>query len=345
MTVLGANPRTQALSRALDFLLARQSASGELPVALWSAAEPRAAVPDATIFATALAVPALSAVDDPRAAALARGGARFLAGERLPGGVWRFWPRSHPRHCEIPPDLDDTCCAGAVVSRLGLARAARPEWLLAQRGDDGRFLTWMFPRSWRPLGAFLGLLGERRFRSARHRFWLDTEARRDDVDAGVNANVLLLLGDRPETAAAARWLVDLVARGAEEGSDKWHARSWSVRYLVARAAAAGVGSLTPALTPLADRIAAEAAGIAADGDAVDLALAAATAARCRQSSAPSPSPEAIRVLVDALLERQRADGSWPEGAVWFGGPRRTVAWGSAELTTVFAVEALALRER
>ncbi|MEZ5312224.1 MAG: hypothetical protein R2862_00545 [Thermoanaerobaculia bacterium] len=51
----------------------------------------------------------------------------------------------------------------------------------------------------------------------------------------------------------------------------------------------------------------------------------------------------MRALGDRLVAKKDADGGFERCPVWYGGPRRTVNWGSREVTTLFALEALLLR--
>ncbi|MEO7795159.1 MAG: hypothetical protein ABIV06_10335, partial [Thermoanaerobaculia bacterium] len=324
----------ESRSRALAWLAARIPAgnrSGAFPVEMRAERDAGAAASDATVFATALALPALAAARDDRAEALVAAGRAFLLRERLAGGLWRFWPRAHPRHGDLPADLDDSCCAGAILAAAGMAKAPAIALLAAQRDAQGRFRTWCVPRREMPLSVRIALRGMRAFSRPEHPFWSASEAEPGDVDAGVNANVLWLIGDRPETESAARWLVDLVARGAEAGADRWHGRSWSVRYFIARAAAAGTASLSPAASHLARRVEGAASQLATGGraggpdeaidaieavgalDAVDLALAVCVGSRSGADA------EAVRALAARLIELQAADGSWPSAPLWFGG--------------------------
>jgi len=328
-------PDSAALSRALEAALARvaagQRSDGELPVELRRVGEP-AAVADRTVFATALLLPALAHARSERAAAILARGRGYLAGEVGWGGLVRFWPRGHPRRATLPADLDDSAAVAVALA----PRPSRPlaRLVLARRGADGRFPTWLVPRSVLDVLRQPQLAGALPFRHPRHPFWTGTEARLDDADAGAQAQALLLLGARPETTAAARWLAGVVAAGEEERSDRWH-RAWGVRWLVARAAAAGIPALAPARATLARRIETEAAALARDGEAVDVALALLAAAAI---AAPGP---ARAPLAARLLAEQDGSGGWPRSPLWFGGPRRVVDWGSGEATTALAAGALA----
>lgn len=214
---------SNSLSRALDAALARvgagQRPDGELPVELRRVGEAGGAA-DRTVFATAMLLPALAHARGERAAAILARGRGFLAGQVGPGGLVRFWPNGHPRHAGIPPDLDDSAAVAVALAPDSSRRLAR--LVLARRGADGRFPTWLVPRSLFDLLRHPELAGALAFRAPRHPFWAGTEARPDDADAGAQAQALLLLGARPETTAAARWLAGVVEAGEEERRDRWH---------------------------------------------------------------------------------------------------------------------------
>jgi len=323
-----------ALAAAAERLAAEQRADGEIPVSLRRAGEAGEGAVDRTIFATALALPfldALAASGAARAAPLPAAARRFLAGERGASGLLRFWPRDHPRGRALPPDLDDTAAAARALAPRRPERLAR--LLAAQRDPEGRLYTWLLPRSAAQLVRFPELAGALPLLAARHPFWRQSEARPGDVDAGANAQALAWLGDRPELAPAATWLAELVRTGREEEADRWH-RLWGVRWLIALAAGRAP-SLGAAARALAARVGDEAGELARAGAAADVALALATGAAV---GAPAPARAA---LAARLLAEQDAGGGWPRAALWFGGPRRTVEWGSAALSTALAAGALA----
>lgn len=325
---------TGALTSAVARLAAEQRPDGEVPVTVRRLGEPGDGRSDRTLFATALALPFLEALATggaPGADQLAVGARRFLARERGRRDLARFWPRTHPRGLALPADLDDTA---AVARALGAHRRARlARLLLDQRDERGRLFTWLLPRSVGTLVRFPELLPSVPMLSGRHPFWVRSEARPDDVDAGANAQALAWLGDRRELTAVSAWLVELTRTASEGEADRWH-RRWGVRWLIALAAGRSA-SLAAAVRPLASRVADEAGELARGGEAADVALALATGA------ALGASAPARATLVDRLLAEQDERGGWPRAGLWFGGPRRTVDWGSAALTTALAAGALA----
>lgn len=326
-----------ALARALGFLEAAQLPGGEFRV-LTSLRRDMAddGIPDPSVFPTAMIAHCLSST--PEADAMRGRALDFLLAERDRHGLWRHWTRAHPYCRQLPPDLDDSACVSAALAQAGRAGGSDPALLLANRDRHGRFLTWIVPGArWRGRLHARAAWPQLAHLATLVMFFRKTSAAPSDVDAGVNANVLHYLGGFPGHAAVVGWLLDILRNAGEADADKWYENPFMLWYLFARA-----------LVPLS----AEApAAILARLDAhvpetsLDHALAIATRLAC---GAPVP-PQAIA----ALLAAQAADGSWPRAAVYFGGRARradgslapahpdTPHWGSEEVTTGFAVEALA----
>ncbi len=288
----------RALERAITFLEQRQLPSGEIPVQAWGK-------PDPSIFPTALAAHCLSFA--PGAAKIRERALDFLAAEMDPRGLWKHWPRTHPHSAGLPPDLDDTACASAVLSRAGRAVPDNRALLLANRNRRGLFKTWYLgaPELRHPLALFF--------------FFRRTSAKPFDVDAVVNANVLFYLGDAP---AVAEHLRAVLREKRETQCDKWYENPFAVHYFFARA---GVIPETPPGT---------------SSNALDHALAACV------DPARDPAPLLDAQLDSGGWpaaglyhggRRRRRDGTFDE-------PHPdTPWWGSDELTTAFCIEALARR--
>jgi hypothetical protein len=301
------------MARAIAFLERSQLPTGELPVLAAGKRDP-------SVFPTALAAHALSFT--PAASAVRERALGFLAAEMEPGALWKHWTREHPYHHQLPPDLDDTACASAALARAGRAFPDNRAALLGNRRRDGLFRTWKFTSAQlrHPLVCLL--------------FFTKTSARPLDVDAVVNANVLFYLGSIPETEPVVAHLLQVLREEREIVSDKWYENPFAVWYFFSRAlrhARAGAGPL------LLERLSS-----ATPRTALDHALAACTLLDWGHQ--PDLSP---------LLGAQLESGAWPAAGLYHGGRKRRGAfafdaphpdtpwWGSEELTTAFAIEALA----
>lgn len=294
----------EAVARGVEYLRRVQLPSGELPVLA-------SGKPDPSIFPTAVMAHSLSFAPD--AAGVRERALDFLAAEMQPGGVWSHWPRIHPQHAFLLPDLDDTACASAALTRAGRDIPDNRALLLKSRNRRGLFRTWLL-RYRHPL--------------AMYAFFTRTSAKPFDADAVVNANVLFYLGEIPEVVEQ---LLDVLRENRERQCDKWYDNPFVVWYFFARAlgskAADLIGKKIDAATP---------------SNALDHALAA--CALLHIGRAPD---------VGSLCRSQLSSGAWPAAPVYHGGRARrrdgtfgephpdTPYWGSEAWTTAFAIEALA----
>jgi hypothetical protein len=324
-----------AVARGIAYLERVQLPSGELPV--FATTDPtlqRDAALDPSIFPTALAAHCLSFC--PAAALLRERAHDFLLSEMDRHGLWRHWTREHPHYRSLPPDLDDTSCASAVLVRAGRAIPGNHALLLANRDRRGRFFTWVVPRPrWTGLRHMKLVLAQLRHAPTLAMFFRLTSAKPYDVDACVNASTLFYLGRFPGSEKVVQFLCDCLEAKAERQSDKWYENPFVVRYFLSRAlASAGA----PARSLVVGRTAAE-----ARTSSLEHALAAAALLDWHEDAGAD---------IAALLAGQSADGSWRRAAVYHGGRARlraggfaephpdTPRWGSEAITTAFAIEAL-----
>lgn len=300
------------IDAAVAFLEQRQLASGELPVLA-------AGKPDPSIFPTALAAHSLSFA--PGAKNIRIRALDFLATEMAPRGLWKHWPRVHPYAHQLPPDLDDTSCASAALVAAGRTFPDNRARLLRNRDRRGLFRTWLLTRA------------QLRHPLTTAAFFTRTSAKPFDVDAVVNANVLLYLGRRTETEPVIAHLLDVLRTGGEITCDKWYERPFAVWYFFSRALrAAGAEAGENIMERMATAVPA---------NPLEHALAICTSFDWNRP--PDLAP---------LLDTQLPSGAWPAAGLYHGGRKRlsrhsfapphpdTPWWGSEELTTAFCIEAL-----
>lgn len=334
----GGKPRiSSALERGLEFLADAQLESGEIAGFLW---QPGGLVGDAEFdsspFPTALALYSLAFVAHPLAPAIRRRGLAFLESEMEGRGLWRYWSSRNPKHRGVPPDLEDTCCASHVLEHHDRELPANQPLILRNRNAQGKFYTWVLPRLSSPF-AFRRLLGTVRylpFLWSRHPLWRSTEAAPDDLDAAVNASVLLYLGDRDETRAAADYLLEIFREERELAADKWYLDPCALYYMVSRPCFHGVRSLAPLRDLIPPRLARVREADGGYGGALNTALAACT--KLNLGLAPTSCTNEVQLL----LADQVTDGGWGRAPLYYGGPKRARCWGSRELTTALCLEAL-----
>lgn len=292
-----------SLARAVGFLASRQLPHGEIRVDRSDDAALRDPVFESSPYGTTYVLYALSFAEDPRIPEIAARAKRFLSSEMEPPGVWRYY--SSLNRGTLPPDLDDTACAAVALRRdhdeIRLGLHLR--LILANRDADGRFRTFLTDGG-------------------------------NNVDAVVNANVLFYLGDREETRAACRYLLGVVSGGHERDASRYGVDDLSFYYVLSRAYFAGANDLGACRGPVLERIAARRREDGSFGDELATALAIASL-----HNFAGGEPEELAAAVRFLLSRQRRDGSWPRATFYVDFDRGL--YGSEELTTAFAVEAIA----
>jgi hypothetical protein len=338
----------RALAQAVDFLRRVQLANGEFQTEIGTDASLSGGEPDSAPFVTTFVLHALKELGSPETRDLETKALDFLERERRIGGMWRYYSSRQYKHRRVPPDLDDTACA-----TYALREAGRPigdsTWLFRHlRDEQGRFLTWVVPNpAAPPCWRFRFTTALERLQAG-HALRLSRPPERtvdprlletefdpvpdNEADPVVNANVILLLGEIPETRAAVEYLLDTVPY-AERGRFSAYYRDEVILFYAAarayRRAAPSLGALRgPVLAALHARHAA--------GDLLSTDLSAAmTASILIAFDDRSPL---LAAALDTLLRRQAADGAWERHA-FYSGPSEF--WGSRELTTALCIEALA----
>ena len=327
----------QAIEAGLGFLGTTQLASGEFPIFTSKRRDMVGEVQaDPSVFPTALAAHALGFV--PGAAALLDRAMRFLLDQRDRHGVWRHWTRDHPHFAALPPDLDDTSCASAVLMRNGVNGAADPQLLLSNRDQRGLFYTWIVPRlRWTGAAHRRIVAGQLRRVPALYAFFRSTSASPSDVDAVVNANCLFMLGPFSGHQLIVEHLLGVLRSGGETSCDKWYDNPFVVWYFFSRA-------LSEVAPEARDIIVRRIASVA-PSNVLETALAAASLLYWDRV----PEQDAISALLDGQLDT----GGWPRAALYHGGRARrpdgtfaephpdTPHWGSEALTTAFCLQVLA----
>jgi hypothetical protein len=319
---------------AATWLAAEQKASGEFPSFSSRLIEAQDWQPDSVNFVTALTSLALEGVDLPQTTAMRERSAGYLLGEREVAGLWRYWAKAAALHDYTPPDADDTaCCSLAVGSRAG---TANQRILLANRDPQGRFYTWMIPRSEiRSLSYRWAIRSERSTtaRARRVELWENSEASPSDVDVTVNANVIRYLGPRLAPVAAVEWVASVVEAGTEVEEDHWYRSRTSLYRSVALSARDGIERFAGLRNLIISRLVEDAAS---GGFRSDLELADAL----RVLRLFDADPEDCLVLAKMLLQRQLPEGCWERSICYYGGPQESFGWASEALSTATAIGAL-----
>jgi len=338
--------KRSAIDHGVSFLAARQLPSGQFPIQATSHYKPGApVVDDASPFATSHIVYSLGFLASVDVQPMLDRALAYLRHEMSCAGLWRYWNRDavwggRRIHSFIPADLDDTASHSWILRQHGIDFPENRHLFLHNRDAQGRFFTWFVPRplATSDLRYWRAVLGEVTLARLTV-FWRTTEASYNDVDAVVNANVLLYLGEQSENAPVIAWLARLVEEGLEAESDKWYRDIFTFYYALSRCHHAGIAGFAPLRELIRNRLAVE---VRSDGSIGGNPMHTALALNILSNMGiDAPFTESALAY---LLENQADDGSWPSVPYYYGGPKRSVSWGSRELTTGLCIEALARME-
>jgi hypothetical protein len=312
---------THAVATGLRFLEEIQQADGSFPTLRWRAEgeEEVDFYVEKTFFTTAFIGSVLLGIAG--AEAIVNGVLQFVEAHREPESVWSYLTASDPGAAALPPDVDDTALASLLLEQAGHAVGAAEAVLLSNRDREGRFYTWItvLGEWWRPprLRILLRRLPDLRriYRAFKH----DPQRIRD-LDAGVNANVVLQLGRRPGTEGAIAYLTDVARRG--DIADRWYADRFTLWYLISRSLRRhDIDAGATLLEHLAS---------ARPKTPLQVAQAACVA----QDWAGQVPDEWIAALVAA----QSSGGGWERFPLYVND--RGLRWGAAATTTALSLEAL-----
>lgn len=263
-------------------------------------------------FVSAFCVLALESCNEARARSICAAARTHLVNTMEYPGLWRYY-----RH--LPQDLDSTTlCSLVLRSHPWMLLGKNVPRILANRDDEGRFLTWVLAED-EP-----GVVSTFRI----------------EADPVVNANVIAYLGDHPETRDARAWLEALVMLDSLDGSSKWYPDTAAICYAITRAVIRARPALDQLRPVLADRI----LGLRDDRGEFGNVLQTAQAVSALYNVGGLDRID-LRREVERFLSSQREDGSWPE-LLAFGdqslkwGVVGQIGHGSESVTSAFCIEAL-----
>jgi hypothetical protein len=334
---------TTAISRGLEFLARHQLRWGQFNI---DYAEDRPDLrrwlisADHSPFATSHIVYSLTFSQRPHAKQMINRAIKYFCDEMVGPGLWRHWNKSHPRHSFIPPDLDDIACISYLLQQYNIPIPDNKPLFFINRNARGLYYTYLIPRLVRTfnLTYWQIVLGDLNPGRA-YFFWTRTPASRGDVDAVVNANILLYLGERPETQPIIDWLIEIVQTGREASSDSWYLDPFTFYYAVARCYWVGIFQLERVRDLITDRILKTSQP---DGRFGENEMQTALAINTLLSF--GMDHQGLQPALSFLIQAQRDYGAWRRYPYYFGGPKRPAWWGSEELTTGLCIEALTRSE-
>lgn len=234
----------------------------------------------------------------------------FLIAEKDDKDYWRFFGRNS----YIPPDLDDTCCAlsALYINGVGLDYKTIADSLLTYQNSDGAFHTWIFDP--------------------------DLINNKDDsinpIDHMVNENILLFYSlIRKPIPQVVNYLSSIVKRKRFHNSPYYNSPLSSI-YCLTRAYADGnAKGLRPALPVIKKYLLEKFNATKNWRDPLKNAIAAVGLINVGFRGLE------LDKAIHNLMNTQKSDGGWPISS-FFSFPRKIEFYGSRELNTAIALEAL-----
>lgn len=265
---------------------------------------------------------------------------QFLRYQMMRGGVWNFFTIRNPLFRVNPADIDDTVVISSVLRSRAIEVPDHTNLLLANRNASGLFYTWFAFRF--TVAVFTAgttywklILRALKYPLQSIGYWAQNESNRYDVDGVVNANVLYYFGLTEYTQPIVSYLMDILSKQREETCDKWYRNRFSFYYFFSRNFNHGIEDIEPAKMILINRILASQQPNGQLGtSSLDTAFGISTlisAGYCGKS---------LESAVCFLVNGQSVNGSWPRQSFYYSGPKKAVGWGSEELTTAIALQAL-----
>ena len=333
----------KAIIKGIQYLYQHQLPNGEF-CAYMSGDDPMNGwvLPISIIFPTALICQSLQFIknrEDDLVESTLKKAESFLWYQAGRGATWNHFTRLHPLYGVCPQDLDDTVCVSLFLkSRMdGFQDSANRKLIFDNRNSKGLFYTW-FTSRWKFNSNLLYWrisLAELKHPIKSFFFWRQTEASRYDIDAVVNANALLYLGNIPETQPIINYLIRIIAEEREGDCDTWYRNQYSVYYFFTRPYYAGISQLEPIRQPIIDRIRSKIDSSGMIGQShLDTALAACALMNLRYKGSE------LDAAVEYLISMQKPSGEWERRLVYYGGPKKLAGYGSEELVTGFCLEVL-----
>jgi hypothetical protein len=248
---------------------------------------------------------------------------KFLQEEMEMPGVWRFYTRQNRKivyvngnfrkvDLGIVPDFDDTACVSNALKSNGVDFPDNRRLFYNNQTPEGIFFTWLLSDT--------SLIREK-----------DYCPPYNNICCGVNANILLYLGDIQETSEAVNYINDVIANNKQVDESAYFPNPFVVYYLISRAYSSGLYSLEPSRKCIVKKIACYLLNEQQTFDTMTVILAVASLLNFNHFTAE------FSKWVDWIVEAQSNDGSWPLASFFIDTNNH---YGSKELTTSVALEVI-----
>ncbi|RNL52536.1 prenyltransferase/squalene oxidase repeat-containing protein [Pedobacter jejuensis] len=333
-----------AVDRGIKYLHQHQFPNGEFCGYIsWGDDDMNVAIHESSVFPTSLiGYSLLNLKHISEVQEIHERSAGFLQYQSMRGGIWPHFTSWTPLYKVCPPDVDNTSCASKLLQALKKDYIPNRNILLLNRAKTGLFYSWYtlrFNWVW-DKDYWLLCLRDFKYPIMALLFWKNVEAKRYDIDAVVNSNVLFYLGLDKDTEAIVPYLIDVIRNNRESECDLWYLNPFTIWYFFSRNFKVLKIELQAIREPIIQRILHTTKKDGSFGESVlDTALGIIVLLNLDYDI--SNLDNAINYLIDA----QEKYGEWPRRAVYYGGPKKLQCYGSEELTTGFCLEALSLYQQ
>lgn len=274
-------------------------------------------------YITTFVLYSLGFVKHPQTATITQKAIAFFENDALEPGIWRFFTTNNKLFYlngefvrgrgGIVPDLDDTCCVAYALQANNINFNNR-DIILQNRNPQGLFYTWLLDEKWRKNRGQI------------------TVPPKNDICCGVNANVLLYLGENQETQAVCQYLNEVVLGDREISSSVYFQDRTTIHYLISRAFFSGVKSLQPCKNSIVEKIFSLQQDDGSFGNALTTAFAVCTLLNFNCTDIR------IKQAIEFLIASQSDKGTWSKAGFFIS---TASYYGSDEFTTSICLEAIA----
>ncbi|MEH1910887.1 MAG: hypothetical protein V7L05_15170 [Nostoc sp.] len=316
-----------AISNGIDFLYSNQLNCGEFKTLKSSTQQMNSCyhLHASSPYITTFVLYSLSFLSHSKVTEMTQKSLNFLIKELEEPGVWRFYSQNNRKikyyngrflrdEVGIIPDLDDTACASYALKSNTINFSNNQAILLNQRNEEGIFYTWFLDD---------------------YQYELEQKSSvylppYNNICCGVNANILLLLGENEATKSVCHYLNNIVVNEQEKYHCAYFPNIFVFYYLLSRAYFNGVRSLNQAKNIIVDKIM---------SDQIKNYL-----------QVPLSNALAICTLfnfgyftyqvndwINRIIYKQKLNGSWSRYSFFIDAKDH---YGSEELTTAICLEAL-----
>lgn len=316
------------IGESLNYLLKSQYTYGEIPTMISKSNKLDInTLYVSNLYTTTFSIYSISFIDTPIARKIENKALSFFCNEMEKEGIWRFFSTNRNiiindkvniyTQNGIIPDLDDIACISFSL-RKNKIYYKNYHLFMNNRNEEELFYTWLFnipPRmEYNELTTYI-------------------VPEKNDICSGVNANILLYLGENEDTKEVINWLVNIIKLDKENESMIYFHNKVVLYYLISRAYYNGVEGFKEVRKIIKDKILSEQKS---DGAFESVMIAALAVCSLYNFSIED---NYIKKVVNYIIDSRNSDYSWNEESFYFD-PGYKLYCGSKELTTSFCIEAI-----